>query len=278
MKNLDEFRNAGEDIRGKLHLATYPVAITYIKEEGKIPKGAFRPSKAGKKLSLCQAITLSRRWGLHVAMTADDNFCTPATAFHGWVDISKEDVIESQVRQGWHKDRQAEERRIEGAWALLRSKGADRLKDYCGFVSSPLKETQMVPDTVLIYGDGVQLTHMIQAICYEYKQIVHSFFEGFGESCVKGGLIPFLLDSPQIVIPGMGDRSFAGIGDNELAIGMPSHALFPLLENLFKAGGSMNIGYPAKSLLPMDITENITPGFQFLREKINEKKATEQKK
>jgi uncharacterized protein (DUF169 family) len=38
MKNLDEFRNAGEDIYGKLHLATYPVAITYIREEGEIPQ------------------------------------------------------------------------------------------------------------------------------------------------------------------------------------------------------------------------------------------------
>ena len=76
----------------------------------------------------------------------------------------------------------------------------------------------------------------------------------------------------------MGDRSFAGIGDNELAIGMPANMIFTLLEDLFKAGGSMNIGYPAKSLLPMDITEHITPGFQFLRDKINEKKASEQKK
>ena len=124
MKKLDEFRKAGEDIYGKLHMATYPVSITYIKEEGEIPKGTFRPSKGSKKLSLCQAITLSRKWDMHVAMTADDNFCTPATAFHGWADISKEDVIESQVRQGWHKDRQAEERRIEGAWVLLRSKGS----------------------------------------------------------------------------------------------------------------------------------------------------------
>jgi uncharacterized protein (DUF169 family) len=273
MRNFDEFRKAGEDIYSKLHLATYPIAVTYIKNEGEIPEGTFRPSKAGKKLSLCQAFTLSRKWGLHVAMTAVDNFCTPATAFHGWVDISKEDLIESQVRQGWHKDRQAEERRIEGAWMLLRSKGEEKLKAYHGFVSAPLKDTKMVPDTVLIYGDGVQITHMIHAICYEYKQLVNSFFEGFGESCVKGGLLPFLLDSPQVVIPGMGDRSFAGIGDNELAVGMPSHVLFVLLGNLFKAGGNMNMGYPAKTLLPMDITENITPGFQFLREKMNKKKS-----
>ena len=107
---------------------------------------------------------------------------------------------------------------------------------------------------------------MIHALCYEYTTVVHSFFEGFGETCFKGGLLPFVLDSPQVVLPGMGDRSFAGIGDNELALGMPSHSLFPLLENLFKSGGVMNMGYPARTLLPMDISERITPGFQFLRD------------
>jgi uncharacterized protein (DUF169 family) len=272
MKTLDGFRKAGEDIYTRLHLATHPVAVKYIKDEREVPTGSFRPSKAGKKLSLCQAFTLSRRWGISVAMTADDNFCTPASAFHGWVDISKEDLVESQVRQGWHKDRAAEARRVEGAWKLLRSRGEDRLKAYRGFVSAPLKDAAVTPDSVLIFGDGVQLTHMIHALCYDYKQVVHSFFEGFGESCVKGGLIPFLLDSTQVVIPGMGDRSFAGIGDNELAIGMPAHMVFVLQENLFKSGGKMNIGYPAKTLLPMDLTESITPGFQFLRQKINEQK------
>jgi len=272
MNTLEDFRKAGEDIFSRLHLASYPISVTYIKDEADIPPGTFRPSQAGKKLALCQAFTLSRRWGMQVAMTAEDNFCTPATAFHGWVDIGEEDLIESQVRQGWHKDRAAEERRIGGAWALLRSKGEDRMKGYRGFVSAPLKDTKLVPDTVLIYGDGVQLTHMIHAACYEYTDLVHSFFEGFAESCLKGGLLPFVLDSPQVVLPGMGDRSFAGIGDNELALGMPARSVFTLVEHLFKAGGDMNMGHPTKTLLPMDITETITPGFQFLREKMDEKK------
>ncbi|MGC9323292.1 MAG: DUF169 domain-containing protein [Desulfomonilia bacterium] len=272
MQSLDEFRKAGEEIYRRLNLSSYPVAITYIQNEDEIPEGTFRPSSAGKKLSLCQAYTLSRKWGMQVAMTSEDNFCTPATAFHGWVDISMEDLIESQVRQGWHKDRQAEERRIAGVWQLLRSKQGNAVNEYCGFVCSPLKDAQMLPHTVLIFGEGVQITHMIHAICYGYTDLVHSFFEGFGESCIKGGLLPFLIDSAQVVLPGMGDRSFSGIGENELAIGMPSRLVPVLLENLFKAGGVMNMGFPAKTMLPMDITETITPGFQFLQEKMEKPK------
>jgi len=271
MHTLDDYRRAGEDLYHKLHLATYPIAITYLKEGEEVPHGTFRPSKGGKKLALCQAFTLSRSWGMAVAMTAQDNFCTPATAFHGWSDISKEDLIESQVKQGWHKDWQAEERRVEGAWKLLRSRGEAKLKKRYGFVCAPLKDAPLIPDTVLAFGDGVQITHMIHALCYEYQQPMLSFFEGFGESCVKGGLLPFLLDSPQLVLPGMGDRSFAAIGAHELALGLPAHSVFAVLENLFKTGGAMNMGYPAKGMLAMDITENITPGFTFLRDKMNAK-------
>lgn len=272
MKTLNDFKKAGVDIYTRLQLSSYPLSITYIKDTGEIPEGVYRPSKAKKKLSLCQAFTMGRRWGMPVAMTADDNFCTPATAFHGWSDITKDELIESQVRQGWHKDLAAETRRVESAWALLRSKGEEQLKEYCGFIVAPLKDAPLMPDTVLIYGDGVQVMHIIQAVCFEYKQVVHSFFEGFGESCVKGGLLPFLLNSPQVVIPGMGDRSFAAIGDNELAIGMPANMIFTALEDLFKTGGVMNLGYPARTMMPMDLTENITPGFKFLREKMTERK------
>jgi uncharacterized protein (DUF169 family) len=272
MRTLDEYIQAGRDLYAKLHLASYPVAVTYIEDESEIPEGTFRPSLAGKKLALCQAFTLSRRWGFHVAMTADDNFCTPATAFHGWVDISQDDLVESQVRQGWHKDRQAETRRIETARAMLNAEPHEGAKRYRGLVAAPLGETRLVPHSVLVYGDGVQVTHMIHALCYESGTPLQSFFEGFEESCVKGGLLPFLLDRAQVVLPGMGDRSFADIGEGELAVGMPARHVFTVLENLFKTGGAMNFGYPARIMLPTDITEAITPGFQFLREKMDAKK------
>ncbi len=267
-KTLKDYQKAGQALYDKLHLATYPVAISYIQTEKDIPEGVMRPSVFGKKMALCQAFTQARRWGVSVAMTADDNFCTPATGFHQWVNISREDLIESQVRQGWHKDAEAEKIRINAFFDFLGEKGIERLRRYCGFVCSPLHESLIVPDTVLVYGDGVQLTHLIHALSYEYKHVPFSFFEGFAESCFKGGLLPHITGKPQVVLPGAGDRSFAAICEHEIGIGVPGPLVFYLLEHLFKTGGGMNIGYPSRTLLPMDLDETITPGFQFLREKI----------
>lgn len=270
MSSIEDYRKSGEELFHALHLSTFPVAITYIKDKGEIPAGALRPSLMGKKMSLCQAFSQSRFWGTTVAMTMEDNFCVPATAFHGWADISKEDLVESQVKQGWHLNREAEMKRISGAFHILRRSREGGRGEYCGFITSPLPKTPVVPDTILVYGNGVDITHIIHALSYDYETITHSFFEGFGESCVKGGLLPFLNGTPQVVIPGAGDRAFSGIGDHEIGIGFPAEMLFKIMKYLFKTGGGM-IGRSMKTMLPMHLDENITPGFKFLHDRISSK-------
>jgi len=270
-----EYRKAGEDLYHKLHLSTYPVAIKYIKDLNEIPRRAYRPSTMGKKkrqMSICQTFAIARRMGVTMALTSDENFCVPSSVMHGWEKISEENLIESQVRQRWHKDFKAEKRRNEFMLKNSNIKSLDSLQKegFCGVISSPLPQTLIIPDSILIYCDGPQLTHIIHALCYEFIEdyVPVTAFEGFGESCGKGGLLPFLTQKPQIVIPGMGDRSFGGISEHEIGIGIPGFLIFYVLENLFKAGGMLNMGYPVKSLIPLHLTENLTPGFKFLREKI----------
>lgn len=270
--DLEQFKKAGEELYHKLHLPTWPVGITYIKREEDIPEQAIRPSAMGQKWSLCQAITYSRRHGWHVSMTADDNFCVPSSAFHKWVDVSDEDLLESQVKQGWHKDRAAEQNRVNFFNNLFAGpdgeKTLQKMKEYIGFVCSPLHQALMAPDAVSIFGDGTYMHHIIQALCYDYTTPVMSTFEGFGETCFKGAFIPFITGRAQVVIPGMGDRAFAGITPDELAIGLPASQLSVVAENLFKTGDDMNIGQPVKTLLPMSLDESITPGFSYLKDKI----------
>ena len=111
--------------------------------------------------------------------------------------------------------------------------------------------------------------HMIHALTYEGENYPTSSFEGYAEPCLKVGLIPFITGVPQVVIPGMGDRSFSGTYDYEIAIGMPAGLIMNVDRDLFKTGGPLNMGQPARTLLPQSLTENITPGFKYMREKID---------
>jgi len=273
VSNVKEFQEAGQTLYDRLHLSSMPVAIKYIKDVSEIPDNKImRPSALGEEWSLCQGFTYARRWGWNVAMTGDDNFCVPATASHGWEDISEEDRFESQVRQGWHRDEEAE-RRLQHVTRELFGENADTLKEYTGFIVSPLPKSIVVPDTILVYGNGEQITHIIQALVYDGRNFPTSTYWGFGESCMKGGLIPFLTNVPQIVIPGTGDRTFSGVFDYEIAIGLPGSLVFEVCANLFATGGRLNMGMPVKTLLARGIKAKLTPGFDFLRKKLNKSEA-----
>lgn len=268
MHTIEEYNACGDKIYHQLHLSTYPVAIKYINNVDDIPKNAVKPSALGQKLALCQAFSQTRHWGMTIAMTAEDNFCTPSTAMHKWRSVELDDLIESQVRQGWHKNIDAEERRFGALTSLLGDDYFSRPVEYCGFLCSPLMKTSFMPDSILIYGNGLQITHIIQALSYEHQHVPISKFEGFEESCVKGGLLPFLTQKPEVVIPGAGDRSFGAVSEDEIAVGIPAHLICYVMENLFKTGGIMNIGYPMKQILPMNLTEKLTPGFKYLWDKM----------
>jgi uncharacterized protein (DUF169 family) len=272
MNGIDEHRKAGQDLFDRLHLTTYPVAIKYVKDESEFEPGMVRPSAIGQQWSLCQAITYARRWGTTAGMAQEDNFCVPATVWHRWVDIPWEEFIQSQIRQGWHKDEAAERKRCSFSLEMVGDDNFKKAAEYSGFISSPLPFTKVIPDSVLVYGNAENITHIIHALAYEGENFPTSSFEGFGESCMKGGLIPFITGVPQIVIPGMGDRAFSGTYDYEIAIGVPGILLPSVMENLFKTGGRLNMGLPVRTLLPTGITESITPGFQYLRDRIDESK------
>jgi len=274
--DLESFRELGNDLYHRLHLPTYPVAIKFIKKEDEIPQKAIRPSAGGQKWSLCQAFTYARRMGLHSAMTDDDNFCVPSSASMGWIDVPMEKLFESQIQQGWHKDRAAEQCRFDCVAQTLYSgpEGRERFKktrQYVWFICSPLTSTIVIPDSVLVYGDGGHTSHLIQALCYDYTEPITSTFDGFGESCFKGGLLPFITGKPQVVIPGMGDRAFSGTTVDEMAVGIPSPDLARVNDHLFKSGGHQNMGYPLKGLLATGLTESITPGFQYLRDVVDKR-------
>lgn len=275
--DLEGFRELGNDLYHRLHLPSYPVAIKFIKSEEDIPKEAGRPSAVGQKWSLCQAFTYARRMGLHTAMTDKDNFCVPSSASMGWIDVPVEELFESQIQQGWHKDRAAEQCRFDFVAQTLYSgpEGQERYKKrrrHVGFICSPLASTIVIPDSVLVYGDGGHISHLIQALCFDYTEPITSSFDGYGESCFKGGLLPFITGKPQVVIPGMGDRAFSGTTVGEMAVGIPGPDVARVNDHLFKSGGNLNMGYPLKGLLATGLTESITPGFKYLRDVVDKQK------
>ena len=272
MRILEEYKKAGQSIYDRLHLQTYPIGITFIKDLSEIPAGSLRPTAMGQQISLCMSFTYARRFGFTMAMTGDDNFCTAATSWFGGEEATPDEIIHSQMLNLWHKDLEAETAR----WNLYSRRWGqnypEKVRGHIGFVVSPLHDAKLLPDTVMIYGNSLNMMHLIHAIVYDGKDHPSSDFDGFGESCQKGALVPYLTGVPQIVIPGFGDHTIAANHPDEIAMGLPAELDFKIDQYLFQTGQHMNVGQPPHTVMLMSGNESLTPGWPYLRERFNEHK------
>ncbi len=111
------------------------------------------------------------------------------------------------------------------------------------------------------------MMHLIHAMVYDGKDHPSSDFDGFGESCQKGTLVPYLTGVPQIVIPGFGDHSIAATHPDEIAMGLPAELVFKIDQYLFQTGQHMNVGQPPHTVMLMSGNDSLTPGWPYLRER-----------
>ncbi len=264
--SLKEYQDVGNEFYNKLRLLTYPLAIKYFKNESEIPQNALRPSKIKQKLSLCQAFTLSRRWNRTVAMTFEDNHCITSSFVQGWAKMSGKQILKSQILSKYHANPNAE-LKIQLQFAeLMNEKAMEKVKGNLGCIISPLPSTEVIPDVILVYGNPAQITHIIHALSYEAKYLVNNqHFMGYGESCIRGVLVPYISNKAQVVLPGTGDRMLAMTMENEMALGMPAKRIFYVTKFLFKSAANYNMGMPSKFML-IDMPEGMgPPAFRYLK-------------
>jgi len=276
---LEKWREAGTDYYNKLRLLTYPLAIKYIKDESEIPENALRPSKIDQRLSLCQAFTTARRLGRSIGMTFEDNHCITSSFVQGWEYMPGKEILKSQIISGYHSNPSAEMRIQLQFSELITKEAMAKIKGNIGFVVSPLTKTDVIPDVILTYGNPAQIGNIIHALTYEGRFLVNNqAFLGYGESCIKGVLVPYISNKSQVVLPGTGDRILAMTTENEMAFGMPAKRLFYILKNLFKSGEANNMGMPSRFVL-FDMPFPMGPkAFRYLNRQYKKRLRKERKK
>jgi len=205
--------NNGRALEEILRPPTYPLAIKLIKDESEFPEKTRRPEE---KLAVCQALTLSRRYGWTMGMTEKDSGCPGASLAYGWVKLVDEDTIaQFFTAAGYAADKSAARNIIDNI---------DRLEPgkYRGIVISPLTRTNIVPDVILVYGNSAQIMRLIQGAMYKEGKKVKSELAGITASCTGGIIRAFNTGQYQVVVPGNGDRAFALTYDDEMLFAIPA--------------------------------------------------------
>ncbi len=153
------FKEAAVLIREDLRLKTFPVAGKFLQNKADLPEKTRRPSvMLGKRVAVCQGVTMARNYGWTVGLTKEDVICVPASIVFGFSDSL--DPPASLARLFC-------EINFSSTDDLARKETSSMSRFENGeieaIVLAPLEKASFEPDTVLIYANPAQVMRMAQA-------------------------------------------------------------------------------------------------------------------
>ena len=233
------YQESAEFIQNSLRLKTFPVAVKFLKDKSSFPEKTRQPSIVlGKRVTICQGVTMARTYGWTVGLTKQDLICVPAMIAFGLSGAA--DPAETLGKLFCEVDfSQTEEYARKEVKEMVRLENED-----CeAIVLAPLQKGLFDPDTVAIFGNPAQVMRMVQGLVFEEGRRVSGNFGGKVE-CSEYLIAPYHTQAPRVAIPGMGDRIFSMTQDDEMVFAIPGMLLEDLVSGLKNAGKKIGARYP----------------------------------
>ena len=233
------FKEAAVLIREDLRLKTFPLAVKFLESKAELPEKTRRPSVAmGKRIAICQGVTMARNHGWTIGLTKEDIICVPAAIVFGFSDAS--DQPASLARLFCEINFSSTDDLAQKETSTM---SRFRNGEIEAIVLAPMEKASFDPDTVLIYGNPAQVMRLVQAWSYTTGERVSGEFGGKVE-CDEYLIAPFKMGSPRVVIPGNGERIFAGTQDDEMVFAFPGKHLLEFTKGLKEVGKAIGARYP----------------------------------
>jgi len=234
-----QLAEASEFLRNSLRLKTFPVAVKFLKDKKDFPEKTRRPSVVmGKRIAICQAVSMARLYGWTVGLAKEDLVCVPAAIAFGFSEAPDSAAALGGLFCSGSYSQSEEVGRAEAATILRLKKG-----EYEGILLAPLQRAAFEPDTIAFYGNPAQLMRLVHAWTFRTGMRVPGHFGGKVE-CTEYLLAPFKTMSARLAIPGTGDRVFSMTQDDEIVFSIPGMSLMNLVKDLREAGKKVGASYP----------------------------------
>lgn len=236
-----------ERLNPYLRLSTFPVAVRFLRNWDEVPPRAKRPAKdLHNRITTCQAISLSRRYGWVMALGREDSSCVL-----GAMALGLEKRLPHYVDGNLCVNLYTESLKA----GRLSEESVPRLPEgqYVGVVTAPLGRAAFTPDSIVIYGNSAQIARLGQAWLWKRGGTLQSEFRGRVD-CADLAIAPMLTGQPQMIVPCTGDRVFGQVQDHEVAFSFPFAVIDEIVEGL-EATHKAGTRYPVTNWL------NYTGGF-----------------
>jgi len=244
---VTDWTQKAEALNRLIRPLTFPIAVKLVKSVDEFPEKTRRPSRdMGFKTNLCVGMTMCRKYGWTVGMTADDNVCPIAAYTYGWSEPeseTKKALIDFMVVMKYAANEDTAKTTMDAVEQVKLGKG-----QYAGVVFSPLERTRIDPDLVMIFCNPAQLMRLVHGATQEAGGSVQSMSSGRAGTCTEGVLQILKTGEPKVVLPGNGDRVWAMVQDEEMAFTIPVNRLDPVISGL-EATHQTGVRYP----IPVDI-------------------------
>jgi uncharacterized protein (DUF169 family) len=244
---VTDWTQKAEALNRLIRPLTFPIAVKLVKSVDEFPEKTRRPSRdMGFKTNLCVGMTMCRKYGWTVGMTADDNACPIVSYTYGWSEPESETrkaIADFMIVMKYSANENAAKTTMEAVDQVKLSKG-----QYAGVVFSPLERTKIDPDLVMIFCNPAQLMRLVHGATQEAGGSVQSMSSGRAGTCTEGVLQTFKTGEPKVVLPGNGDRVWAMVQDEEMAFTIPANWLDPVIRGL-EATHQTGVRYP----IPVDV-------------------------
>ena len=204
-------REAAEFLSTNLRLRSLPIGIKFLNDVSSFPEKTRRPSEVmGKKMTICQGVTLARVYGWTVGLAKEDMICVPAMIAFGFTRASNQADTLGKLfcKVGFATDEDSGKAE-SGSMSVLESDKSGAI------LLAPLSKDLFEPDTIVVYGNPAQVMRMIQASVYSDGTRITGNFGGKVE-CTEYLIAPFKSGAPRVAIPGNGDRIFSMTQDDEM--------------------------------------------------------------
>jgi len=237
---MDELTKAlGEAIQEHCRLTTTPVAVKLAKE-GDEPSGKAKyPMRhLGHRLAICQGMSLARTLGWTMAFREEDHACPLPRIFMGHADPEK--FLEGSLAESYQDEKEYMEK-TEASYPRW------QLHQYQEIRLSPINRCEFTPDLVVAYGTPAQILTLIQGANFRKGPGITSTSTGrYGCSSWIAGALQ--TGECTFLVPGPGERIFAGTQDHEMSFVAPYPAFARLVEGLKYIRSRGAYRYPVPNL------------------------------
>lgn len=223
-EKIKEINTYGKEIIELLKLETSPVAVALLPKGAEIPKNI---QKIDQAMRHCQMMDRVRKTREEFYATLEDESCKGGAGALGLGKMPA-NVASGEFYYGTLKHFKS----LEAAKRTIEKVPVIEAESKIASIYAPLESASFVPDVVVIICNPKQVMLLTQAILYNEGGRLEAEFAGKQSLCSDAVAQPYLTGKMGITVGCSGSRTYTGIQESEMTIGIPAKLLKDLVEGL----------------------------------------------